>query len=198
VPLAAPEAIRPDAGLQHVQRVARDCGASLGLGGRDIRKRSWPETVAAPPDPVTWIEIEGIDATLAQAWRPPAIGPADTAILQYTSGSTGDPKGVRLSHDNLMANARCIERALAISEASVGVSWLPPHHDMGPDGWNPPADVRRRAGRAALAAGVRAAPRALARGDHALPGRRRAAAPNFAYELLSRRVLRRRQRPSST
>jgi acyl-CoA synthetase (AMP-forming)/AMP-acid ligase II len=187
VPLAAPEAIRPDAGLQHVQRVARDCGASLGLVGRDIRKRSWPEAVSAKPAPVTWIEIEAIDATLAQAWRPPSIGPADTAILQYTSGSTGDPKGVRLSHDNLMANARSIERALAISEASVGVSWLPPHHDMGlMGGILQPLFVGAQAVLLSPQAFVQRPVRwleAITRYRATTCG-----APNFAYELLSRRV----------
>ena len=54
-----------------------------------------------------------------------------TALIQYTSGSTGDPKGVVLSHANLLANIRAIGEALAASSSDVVVSWLPLYHDMG-------------------------------------------------------------------
>ena len=54
-----------------------------------------------------------------------------TALIQYTSGSTGDPKGVVLSHANLLANIRAIGRAVEASSADVFVSWLPLYHDMG-------------------------------------------------------------------
>ena len=57
--------------------------------------------------------------------------PSDTAFLQYTSGSTGDPKGVVLSHANLLANLRAMGEALAASSDDVFVSWLPLYHDMG-------------------------------------------------------------------
>jgi 1-acyl-sn-glycerol-3-phosphate acyltransferase len=53
------------------------------------------------------------------------------ALIQYTSGSTGDPKGVVLSHANLLANIRAIGAALQASDADVVVSWLPLYHDMG-------------------------------------------------------------------
>ena len=55
----------------------------------------------------------------------------DLALLQYTSGSTGNPKGVMLSHANLLANVRAIGDALAVRSDDVGVSWLPLYHDMG-------------------------------------------------------------------
>ncbi len=54
-----------------------------------------------------------------------------TALIQYTSGSTGEPKGVVLSHANLLANIRGIGRAVEASSADVFVSWLPLYHDMG-------------------------------------------------------------------
>ena len=54
-----------------------------------------------------------------------------TALIQYTSGSTGDPKGVVLSHANLLANIRGIGRAVAASSSDIFVSWLPLYHDMG-------------------------------------------------------------------
>jgi fatty-acyl-CoA synthase len=55
----------------------------------------------------------------------------DIALLQYTSGSTGDPKGVTLTHANLLANMRAIGNAIQMGPGDVGVSWLPLYHDMG-------------------------------------------------------------------
>ena len=55
----------------------------------------------------------------------------DIALLQYTSGSTGDPKGVTLTHANLLANMRGIGNAVKMGPGDVGVSWLPLYHDMG-------------------------------------------------------------------
>ncbi|MGD2076314.1 MAG: AMP-binding protein, partial [Gammaproteobacteria bacterium] len=61
----------------------------------------------------------------------PVARSSDTAFIQYTSGSTGDPKGVVLSHANLLANIRAIGRALEAGAGDVCVSWLPLYHDMG-------------------------------------------------------------------
>ena len=55
----------------------------------------------------------------------------DIALLQYTSGSTGDPKGVTLTHANLLANMRAIAEAVKLGPTDVGASWLPLYHDMG-------------------------------------------------------------------
>ncbi len=55
----------------------------------------------------------------------------DIALLQYTSGSTGDPKGVMLTHANLLANIRALAEAMEMGPQDVGVSWLPLYHDMG-------------------------------------------------------------------
>jgi 1-acyl-sn-glycerol-3-phosphate acyltransferase len=57
--------------------------------------------------------------------------PGDTAFLQYTSGSTGDPKGVILTHANLLANIRAMGRVCRVTPSDVFVSWLPLYHDMG-------------------------------------------------------------------
>ena len=64
-------------------------------------------------------------------FTPPQIKPDDIAFLQYTSGSTGDPKGVILTHANLLANIRADGRRVEASPDDVFVSWLPLYHDMG-------------------------------------------------------------------
>ena len=61
----------------------------------------------------------------------PAVKPGDTAMLQYTSGSTGNPKGVILSHANLLANIRAMGKTVQVTDSDVIVSWLPLYHDMG-------------------------------------------------------------------
>ncbi len=60
-----------------------------------------------------------------------AGGPREPALIQYTSGSTGAPKGVLLSHANLLANIRAIGEAIQVRPDDVAVSWLPLYHDMG-------------------------------------------------------------------
>lgn len=61
----------------------------------------------------------------------PMLRTHDIALLQYTSGSTGSPKGVVLSHANLLANLRAMGKTLAVGAQDVFVSWLPLYHDMG-------------------------------------------------------------------
>jgi 1-acyl-sn-glycerol-3-phosphate acyltransferase len=63
--------------------------------------------------------------------RHPGLTGSTTALLQYTSGSTGDPKGVVLSHANLLANIRATRQAGQLEDSDVFVSWLPLYHDMG-------------------------------------------------------------------
>ncbi len=60
-----------------------------------------------------------------------ALKTGDIALLQYTSGSTGNPKGIVLSHANLLANIRAMGQATQVTSADVFVSWLPLYHDMG-------------------------------------------------------------------
>ncbi len=64
-------------------------------------------------------------------WSPSLVRPQDLAFLQYTSGSTGDPKGVMLTHANLLANIRAMGTRVQAGPTDVCVSWLPLYHDMG-------------------------------------------------------------------
>jgi len=113
--------------------------------------------------------------------------PNDLALLQYTSGSTGNPKGVMLTHANLLANVRAIGEALAIRSDDVGVSWLPLYHDMGLIGaWLMPLyfgfPVVVLSPLAFLSRPVRWL-RALHRYRGTI-----GAAPNFAYELAAAKI----------
>jgi fatty-acyl-CoA synthase len=113
--------------------------------------------------------------------------PTDLALLQYTSGSTGDPKGVMLTHANLLANMRSIGEAMQLGPNDVGISWLPLYHDMGLIGawlallhFGTPLVVM-----SPLAFLTR--PERWLQAFHKHRGTI-AAAPNFAYELCVRKI----------
>src|SRR5262249_54843403 len=74
---------------------------------------------------------DNIPDDLAVRFDPQDYDPDSTAFLQYTSGSTRQPKGVMISHANLMHNLGAISRCFALTESGKGVLWLPPYHDMG-------------------------------------------------------------------
>ncbi len=79
------------------------------------------------------LAVDGLDPALAANWREPALKGDDIAFLQYTSGSTALPKGVQVSHGNLVANEQLIRQGFGIdlNPDDVIVSWLPLYHDMG-------------------------------------------------------------------
>jgi fatty-acyl-CoA synthase len=128
----------------------------------------------------------------SKPWRPVtnlaySVRGEEIAFLQYTSGSTGDPKGVTLTHGNLLANIRSIVAGLEVRPDDVVVSWLPLYHDMGLIGaWLAPlffgVPVVVMSPLAFLARPARWL-RAIDRHHGTL-----SPAPNFAYELCVRKI----------
>ncbi|MFO1059860.1 MAG: fatty acyl-AMP ligase [Dongiaceae bacterium] len=119
----------PPRNARHLGRlaaIAGDCGARLTLtlaetGGR---LQGWGEGRLPP--------ALAVDALPPAAAPPrPALGAGDLAFLQYTSGTTGRPKGVMVSHGNLTANIAATAARCRFDERDVHVSWLPPYHDLG-------------------------------------------------------------------
>ncbi|KYC37612.1 AMP-dependent synthetase [Scytonema hofmannii PCC 7110] len=78
-----------------------------------------------------WLTTDTIPSQLEQQWQKPAIANDTLAFLQYTSGSTAMPKGVMVTHGNLLHNSEHIYRCFQHTPHSQGVIWLPPYHDMG-------------------------------------------------------------------
>ncbi|MEN6484331.1 MAG: aminotransferase class I/II-fold pyridoxal phosphate-dependent enzyme [Syntrophobacteraceae bacterium] len=78
-----------------------------------------------------WMPTDTVPDDLADAWQEPSIDADSLAVLQYTSGSTGSPKGVMVSHGNLLHNSSVIQSVFGNTPSSRGVIWLPPYHDMG-------------------------------------------------------------------
>ena len=122
---------RPDRLAEHLRRQARildnarACALittpEAGVPARLLRGRV--ESVRHVLDPA---ELGGYGEIVGVPRRA-----ADLAMLQYTSGSTGDPKGVMLSHANLLADIRAMGEAARVTAADAFVSWLPLYHDMG-------------------------------------------------------------------
>jgi fatty-acyl-CoA synthase len=132
------------------------------------------------------------DAAPSNGWRPVEhlshrAASDDIAFLQYTSGSTGDPKGVILTHANLLANIQAIAGGIDIQANDVAVSWLPLYHDMGLIGaWFVPIFT-------GIPLVVMSPLAFLSRPDRwlwAIHNHRGtiSPAPNFAYELCVRKV----------
>jgi len=121
--------------LQGFLAIAADAGACLVLSTADsvarhlamIARGGVPAEAAAP---IPWLATDEIPEESAARWKMPVIAGDTSAMLQYTSGSTSEPKGVLLSHANLMQNTRAIHRLFGIG-IDTGMFWLPMYHDMG-------------------------------------------------------------------
>jgi acyl-CoA synthetase (AMP-forming)/AMP-acid ligase II/alkylation response protein AidB-like acyl-CoA dehydrogenase len=118
-------------GLESLRRIAADSGATWILSTRESIGEVAGDISADPAlGSVSCLYPEEADAPGVD-WRPPPIDPGSLALLQYTSGSTGLPRGVAVTHTNLVENHRQMEESFDHDESTVIVSWLPMFHDMG-------------------------------------------------------------------
>jgi fatty-acyl-CoA synthase len=189
---AIPVPIYPPVRLDRLQEYAERQGgilADAGVKALVTIDRARPIAALLKSRVPSLRHVVSADELAETGLRWPASGGrgSDAAFIQYTSGSTGSPKGVLLTHDNLLANVKAIGLGMRCTPEEVGVSWLPLYHDMGLIGsWlfcmhhGYPLDVM--------------SPLAfLSRPERWLWAvhRRRATlspAPNFAYELCARKV----------
>jgi 1-acyl-sn-glycerol-3-phosphate acyltransferase len=130
VPLYPPA--RPSQLEDHLRRqtaILANSGARFLVTVKEARKLL---RLVAPkaPDLQAVVTVDELEAEPSLAAAVPR-GLEDTAFLQYTSGSTGSPKGVILSHANLLANLRNGGAAISLDSSDIFVSWLPLYHDMG-------------------------------------------------------------------
>ncbi|MCA9157539.1 MAG: aminotransferase class I/II-fold pyridoxal phosphate-dependent enzyme [Planctomycetales bacterium] len=116
---------------QRIHGIARDCQASLALTNEYVRQQIEGDANWVEWESVSIIATDSLAQDYSALWKNPGLSPDDLAVLQYTSGSTGQPKGVMLSHGNLVRNTELIMVAFETSKESIGVSWLPTYHDMG-------------------------------------------------------------------
>ncbi|MEU9419272.1 amino acid adenylation domain-containing protein [Streptomyces sp. NPDC048272] len=72
-----------------------------------------------------------VEAGAEDGWRAPRVQPEEPLFIQFTSGSTGSPRGVLVSHRNLLDNVAAITERFGLDASSTGALWLPPYHDMG-------------------------------------------------------------------
>ena len=128
VPAFPPNDGRMRRGAERLSVIVADAGARLALSTRAVLvtgviARALPGLPVLPSDQLARAD--------PMAWHEPMIGSFSLALLQYTSGSTSSPRGVMLTHRNMLHNAGIQRRAWQLSSASVGVSWLPLFHDLG-------------------------------------------------------------------
>ena len=132
VPIPAPgEMSMPAAFLDRARSVVGDCRPAVVIVPS---RKSWVAAVGELFAGVPVLESALLETAVPEAERFAAFvdqPPSVTAFLQYTSGSTGSPKGVVITHDNLIANCEAARVAARFTPEDHMVSWLPLHHDMG-------------------------------------------------------------------
>jgi amino acid adenylation domain-containing protein len=128
VPVYPPDLFRLRQTLPRLQAITADADARIMLSSRDVLGESVGPLWRLFGDRA--IATEEIEDHWADTWRGPLVRAGDLALLQFTSGSTGTPRGVALTHANILANAQQGFYAFDVPDA-VCVFWLPPYHDLG-------------------------------------------------------------------
>src|SRR5678815_948891 len=118
--------------LHRLQTLVQNAEAAVSLTTSPILSRIAPHVSQnSYLAPLVWQATDQIPDWVANDWREPSISGDSLAFLQYTSGSTSAPKGVMVSHQNLLHNERLIQSVFQQTDQSVIVGWLPLYHDMG-------------------------------------------------------------------
>src|SRR5215217_148346 len=130
--VAVPSYPPPLNSLSQLHAIATDARANVALTTAAMYSRvekhlSGADSLAS----LRWLTNDSIPIELAADWQEPVVGGNTLAFLQYTSGSTSAPKGVMVTHSNLLHNESIIQQVFRQTEASVIVGWLPFYHDMG-------------------------------------------------------------------
>src|SRR5688572_6270005 len=130
VPVQPPQRGRSRRGLDRLQAIVGSATPAAVLTSSDmpVREFEGPEAGARP---MIWLETDTLGNDLAERWAPEDVSPDTLAFLQYTSGSTASPKGVMITHANLLHNLTYAFHAGDTDHTTVSVSWLPVTHDMG-------------------------------------------------------------------
>lgn len=130
VPAYPPDPTRPERTRATLLRVVADAAPRYALGPAWIQSQI--EALGQAQDSgMRWLSPGDVPDEAALDWRSPELTAGSAAVLQYTSGSTGDPKGVLFSHGNLLHNSSLINGSFQSRPETRGVIWLPPYHDMG-------------------------------------------------------------------
>jgi 8-amino-7-oxononanoate synthase len=119
--------------LDRLRAVADDSGARFILTTQRLLETGGGAGLAKVPE-LADVRVLATDSTpvgLERTWAKPRIAPDSLAYLQYTSGSTGEPKGVMVSHANVLHNLSQISARLQLDRQDVAVGWLPLYHDLG-------------------------------------------------------------------
>ncbi len=123
---------RPNRSLNRIQNILQNAQTNLALTNSDTFQSLEKQLEKTPElKKLHWITTNTISPHQAKNWREPDVSEDSIAFLQYTSGSTAEPKGVKIAYQNLLHNLEAIHRCFRHSPQSRGVIWLPPYHDMG-------------------------------------------------------------------
>jgi amino acid adenylation domain-containing protein len=118
--------------LDRLQTIITDAQATVALTTSPVMSLIETLFVHSPSlKKLNWFATDAISAEGDDDWSPADMRADSLAFIQYTSGSTGTPRGVMLTHANLLHNARTVCRALEHTSQDLYVSWLPTFHDMG-------------------------------------------------------------------